>query len=91
MKSKTNEELAKIYDLWRLAGSMVAKSIVDDKLMDLPFNSLFWDIVLGKKTSLFDLEKIEPEVCKNFMDFQRMANRRMEILRKVSDPEMQKR
>ena len=48
---------------------MTAKSIVDDKLIDLPFNSLFWDIALGKKTSLFDLERIEPEMYKNLVDF----------------------
>ena len=66
---------------------MTAKSIVDDKLIDLPFNSLFWDIALGKKTSLFDLERIEPEMYKNLVDFQRMANRRKEIMKKCHDPE----
>jgi hypothetical protein len=74
-----------VYDIWRLLGSMVAKSIVDDRLIDLPFNPLFWDVVLNKKMSLFDLEKIEPEVCKNFMDFQRMSNRRKDILSKFTD------
>lgn len=42
------EEMQKVYDVFRLAGMMVAKSISDDKLIDLPLSSLFWDLVLGK-------------------------------------------
>ena len=87
MKKMQNEQLAQVYDMWRLAGAITAKSIVDDRLIDLPFNSLFWDLALGKKTSLFDLERIEPEMYKNLADFQRMANRRKEILKRCHDPE----
>lgn len=44
----SNEELQKIYDVYRLAGMMIAKSISDDRLIDLPISPLFWDLVLGK-------------------------------------------
>lgn len=27
---------------------MIAKSISDDRLIDLPMSTLFWDLVLGK-------------------------------------------
>jgi hypothetical protein len=27
---------------------MIAKSVSDDKLIDLPISSLFWDLALGK-------------------------------------------
>lgn len=87
MRSMNNEQLAQVYDVWRLIGSIVAKSIVDDRIIDLPFNDLFWDLVLGKKTSIFDLKKVQPDVAKNFLDFQRMAHRRREIKQKVNDPE----
>ena len=43
-----SEEMQKVYDVFRLAGMMVAKSISDDKLIDLPLSPLFWDLVLGK-------------------------------------------
>lgn len=58
MRGMSNEPIAQIYDVWRLVGCITAKSIVDDRIIDLPFNPLFWDLVLGKKTSLFDLNKI---------------------------------
>jgi len=91
MREMNNEQIAQVYDVWRLIGCVTAKSIVDDRIVDFPFNALFWDLVLGKKTSLFDLNKIQPEVAKNFVDFQRMANRRKQIVQKVSDPEVLER
>jgi hypothetical protein len=39
---------------------MIAKSIVDDKLFDLPLSSLFWDLLLGK-VILYILILIENE------------------------------
>jgi E3 ubiquitin-protein ligase TRIP12 len=44
----SNEDIQKVYELFRLAGTMIAKSIVDDRLIDLPLSSLFWDLLLGK-------------------------------------------
>lgn len=44
----SNEEIQKVYELFRLTGTMIAKSIVDDRLIDLPLSSLFWDLLLGK-------------------------------------------
>jgi len=88
MKNMSNEEIAQVYDIWRLIGCVVAKSIVDDRIVDFPFNPLFWDLVLGKKTSLFDLQKVQPEVGKNMIDFQRMANKRKSILLKFTDQDV---
>lgn len=34
---------------------MIAKSIVDDRLIDLPLSSLFWDLVLGKVINIIYL------------------------------------
>ena len=44
----SNDELQKVYELFRLSGMMIAKSISDDKLIDLPVSPIFWDLVLGK-------------------------------------------
>lgn len=44
----TADELQKIYEIFRLAGVMTAKSISDDRLIDLPISNIFWDLLLGK-------------------------------------------
>jgi len=38
-----------------MAGTFIAKSIVDNKLIDLPISNLMWDLLLGKVSkSLYD-------------------------------------
>ena len=44
----SGDDLQKIYVLFRLAGIMVAKSISDERLIDLPISNVFWDLLLGK-------------------------------------------
>ena len=66
--SMKNEELQKLYEIFRLAGIMIAKSISDDRLIDLPISSLMWDLTLGKKMSIFDLERIDRDLFKIFSE-----------------------
>ena len=41
----------KVRELFEFAGTIVAKSIADERLADLPFSSVFWDLVFGKVAS----------------------------------------
>jgi len=47
----TQAQLKQVSDVFRLAGTFIAKSIVDNKLIDLPISSLMWDLLLGKVSS----------------------------------------
>ena len=51
-KSMSEEEVNEVMQLFRLAGTFLAKSIVDDKLIDLPISSLMWDLLLGKVSKI---------------------------------------
>jgi len=75
----SNEDSQKVYELFRLAGTMVAKCLVDDRLFDLPISPLFWDIVLGKKMNLFDMERLDQEQFKVFSELQLLANKKRTI------------
>ena len=44
--------MTEVMKLFRLAGTFIAKSIVDDKLIDLPISNLMWDLLLGKVSQL---------------------------------------
>ena len=35
-------------DTYQLAGTFIAKSIADDKLIDLPISTHMWNLLLGK-------------------------------------------
>jgi E3 ubiquitin-protein ligase TRIP12 len=45
-------QLTEITDMFRLAGTFIAKSIVDNKLIDLAICPLMWDLLLGKVSIL---------------------------------------
>jgi E3 ubiquitin-protein ligase TRIP12 len=70
------EELQKIYEVYRLSGMMIAKSISDDRLIDLPLSPLFWDLALGKKMNIFDIERLDPSLYKVFAELQLLANKK---------------
>lgn len=42
------ERTRKTCSLFQLAGTFVAKSIIDDRLIDMPLSPLMWDLILGK-------------------------------------------
>ena len=44
---------------FNLAGIFVAKSICDSRLIDLPISELMWDLLLGKRKTIFDLKKLD--------------------------------
>ncbi len=46
--SLRTDELQKVYEIFRLTGMMIAKSVSDDRLIDLPISPLHWDLLLGK-------------------------------------------
>ena len=47
-KNISASEAKRICELFRLAGTFTAKSIIDDRLIDLPMSPLMWQIMLGK-------------------------------------------
>ena len=55
----------KIKDLFKVIGYVIARALYDDRLIDIPLNSLFWDLVLDRPINLKSIEKID----KNISDF----------------------
>ena len=49
------QDVKLICEKFQMAGIFVAKSISDDRLIDLPVSAVMWDLLLGKKPNLFDL------------------------------------
>ena len=65
VKSLTQEKLKEVTNLYRLAGTFIAKSIVDNKLIDLPISRLMWDLLLGKVS----INAISDQACTNSVTF----------------------
>ena len=53
-----------------LLGLFVAKSIIDDRLIELPLSELMWDLVFDRKKNLNDLKKIDLNLYSIFSELQ---------------------
>jgi len=60
---------------FELAGVFVARSIFDERMIELPLSQLMWDLVLGRKKNLLDLRKLDSQLSTLFEDLQKIANR----------------
>ena len=65
----------KVRELFEFAGTLVAKSIADERLVDLPFSSVFWDRVCSKKLTIYDIERMDEALGKHLRDFLKVHRR----------------
>lgn len=58
---------------------VIARSILDERLLDLPLNALFWDIILENTVHLEDLKKVDKHLSQSMLSFQELVNKKKEI------------
>lgn len=82
-KKLVNQEKKRDFEkfqlIFRCAGTLVARSILDERMVDLPFHSVFWDVILEKPLFLEDVMKIDPVVGETLLRLQEIVNKKHEI------------
>lgn len=58
---------------------LIARAILDERLLDLPLNPLFWDLLLENPIHLEDLRKLDRQLFATIASFQEIANKKKEI------------
>lgn len=48
LKTFDQSKIKQIYEMFRLAGTLIAKAIVDDRQIDMPISPIFWKVCLGQ-------------------------------------------
>ncbi len=81
---------AKICQLFKLMGWLCARAISDDRLVDLPFADIFWELVLGKNATIVDLRKVDSRNGAFFLELDRLKERKSAIIRNEALNEEQK-
>ncbi len=66
----TKQLLRKFY----IAGYFIARSIYDNRLMNLPLSQVFYDLLLDRKQSLSDLSKLDHQRGSLFQTLQALAH-----------------
>jgi len=79
VNAENKRDFEKFQLIFRCAGTLVARSILDERMVDLPFHSVFWDIILEKPLFLEDVIKIDPTVGETLLRLQEIVNKKHEI------------
>jgi E3 ubiquitin-protein ligase TRIP12 len=58
-KKRTSKEKKKIEKFFELVGTITARSLMDERLIDLPFSVVFWKLVFSETAILDDVETID--------------------------------
>ena len=65
--------------IFKLLGMVIGRAILDERLLDLPLNALFWDLVLELPVHLEDLKKVDAQLGQTMLAFQEIVNKKKEI------------
>eukprot|EP00828_Plagiopyla_frontata_P028237 TRINITY_DN3656_c0_g1_i2.p1 TRINITY_DN3656_c0_g1~~TRINITY_DN3656_c0_g1_i2.p1 ORF type:complete len:293 (-),score=41.62 TRINITY_DN3656_c0_g1_i2:31-909(-) len=65
--------------MFRLAGQVIARAILDERVVELPLNPLFWSIVLDKPIFFMDIIQLDETFGENFASLQSVLNQKKEI------------
>ena len=77
-----NLEQAKVKhvcEVFRLAGTFVAKSIIDDRRIELPISPIMWDVLLDRRPTMVDLKKYDETEYRWILELQKLANQKRDI------------
>ncbi|VFQ94842.1 unnamed protein product [Cuscuta campestris] len=70
-----SEVLKKIF----LLGQIVAKSLQDSRVLDLPFSRAFYKLILGKELSIYDIQSFDPDLGRTLLEFHAIVERKRHL------------
>jgi len=76
---KANKEIMKCF---QYMGWLVARGINDERLVDLPFADLYWELILEHPLTLIDIIRIDKKIGNFLIDLVKLNKQREEIERK---------
>lgn len=62
--------------IYKLMGQVIARAILDDRLVEIPFNPIFWKLVLCKPISLEDYCKVDAQYGSIVLGLQEICNQK---------------
>lgn len=79
-KKKSIKEKKRIEKFFELVGTIIARSLMDERLIDLPISVVFWKLVFSETAMLEDLKKIDKPLYKGLQLIQEMIEKSEAVL-----------
>lgn len=75
-KKRTAKQRRRVEKYFELVGTLIARSLMDERLIDLPISPIFWKIVFSETAVLEDLEKLDKMLYKGLKMIQDMIDKK---------------
>jgi len=70
-----------IIRLFKLLGYIIGRAIYDDRLLDIPLNKVFWNLVLDKPILFKNIKYIDSNLYKTILDFINLIQQKQEYIK----------
>ncbi|XP_044947062.1 E3 ubiquitin-protein ligase UPL4-like [Hordeum vulgare subsp. vulgare] len=77
-------ELSDVVKKFKLLGHVVARALLDGRILDIPLSKAFYKIMLGQELDIYDIPSFDPELGKTVLEFQALVKRK-KFLEKSSE------
>ena len=90
LKLLKNKEKRKIEKFFELVGTIIARSLMDERLIDLPISVVFWKLVFSETAILDDVSKIDNDFYKGLKFVQQYIDREDKMKANTTVPRLVK-
>ena len=68
--------------MFKLLGYIIGRAIYDDRLIDIPLNKIFWNLILERPVLFEDINIIDKNLYKSLNDFRTLIKEKKSLLEK---------
>ncbi|GMP50526.1 hypothetical protein CsSME_00017111 [Camellia sinensis var. sinensis] len=69
-------EFSEVISKFVLLGQVIAKSVQDGRVLDIPFSKAFYKLILGQELTVYDIHSFDPELSRALLEFQAVVERK---------------
>jgi E3 ubiquitin-protein ligase TRIP12 len=77
-ESDMNEHIIRLF---KLLGYIIGRAIYDDRLLNIPLNKVFWNLVLDKPILFKNIKYIDSNLYKTILDFINLIKQKQEYIK----------
>ena len=81
LSDNDNEKNENIIKMFKLLGYIIGRAIYDDRLLDIPLNKVFWNLLLDRPITFKYIKYIDINLYKTLNDFENLIERKKEYIK----------
>ncbi|XP_020579574.1 E3 ubiquitin-protein ligase UPL4 [Phalaenopsis equestris] len=71
-----DRQFSDVLKKFSVLGQLVAKAIREGRILDIPFCSTFYKVILDQALGIYDIQSFDPELGRTLLEFQALSHRK---------------